>query len=403
MRCLAKNIAHVFVLAACLHVGAANAEAWQFIPTIYLTERYNDNINFSSSDEKSVLESQLRSRLSFSRLTEVSEVTGRLHANFSTYSKDDEFFTFSSHYRFTELSQWRMKGFFQRDTTARSIELVQSSVPDEEDLQLTPDDVDDGLVQIELRRNTVRLEPTIEYKLTERLTHGVSYKFDGVFYENNYVETGLFGYNQHSVGSSLAYGLSQRDGVVVGVAGSRFSSKSNANIVTDRLAIQVRYKRLLSELMQTELSIGTAKIVSESDVESSNGQSYFFNANILYNEKLNRIKLEIGRDVRPSGSGSLVEISNIRIDVRRRFLEKLSGSLRVRAFETKQSRKQARLASENTRYVANLDTSFSWEFNRWWGVEAGYSYRIRNEKNSTNDADGNSIFASVRYSKRASF
>ena len=389
------KIIQIALLGISLQPCIVNAEVWQFLPTVNLVERYNNNITFSSGTEKSVLESQLRSQFSFSRLSETSEVTGRLHANFSSYSKDDEFFTFKSRHKLSELSQWRLKGLFRRDSTTRSVELIQSG--ELNDAQSDLDDVDDGLVQIEVKRNRLRLEPSVSYKLTEWLAYGMSYKFDGVFYENNRVETGLFGYNQHTVSSFISYEVSRRDSAVLAVGGGRFSAKDNSNTVSDSLSIQVRYRHLLTELMKTELRFGTTKVSSEDD--DINYQNYLFKANASYKDRRNRIRLEIGRNIRPSGSGRLVEINNMRLDVGRKFREKLSGLMRVRVSETKKSG----LSTENTRYIANLETNFNWNLTLWWSVQAGYVYRIRNEINSTNDAESHSIYALVRYSKQTFF
>ena len=64
---------------------------WELTPSVAVEGRYEDNIYLSSKDPKEVGEILFRGVLGFGRKTEASSTVGRIHANISTFLKNEQF------------------------------------------------------------------------------------------------------------------------------------------------------------------------------------------------------------------------------------------------------------------------------------------------------------------------
>jgi len=377
------------VLTPCL----VKAEAWQIKPSVSLEERYNDNVYLSSAPLTSI-ESLLRGSIAFKRLTEVSEVTGQLHANFHSYYIDDKFSstndqlaTFYSHKKF-ELSQWKFNGLFRRDATTRTIETSQ--VVDEE---IT--DVDEGLISVELRRNSYSLNPGGSYQLDERSNLSVDYQFSGAFFENNTKGTGLYDYNQHALSLGYSRSLSELEGVGTSASISRYSAEENDNIVIHSQTLMAGYWRTFSEKIGGSVNAGVRHSSGTDDVSSFDQTGYILRLNIKYRTELNRIRASILHDLQPSGSGTLYKSSQLNIKARREFHPRLSGVFRFSVF----SNESIDSSSSSRWYYLHASPRIDWQLTRWWSIGGGLAFRVRETIDSTDDAESKAIFLTVRYSK----
>ena len=386
------------VFGALLAPSLAKAEAWQVRPSVMLEERYNDNFTLDSTSPVSSIESLLRGSLAFTRLTESSEVSGRLHAGVQSYYFSDEFHTSNNQYvtfyslKKLELSQWKFDSTFRRDSTTRSFNSTQDITQDSVD---GIGDVDEGFVSVELKRNTFRLNPGWNYQVDERSNLSMDYQFTGAFYENNRQGTELYDYNQHSLSLGYSRSLSEREGVGTTASFSRYSAADNENISIDSQTLKVGYWNSFSETTKGSISLGLRRSAGEDDVSDFDQLGYIFRLKLKYKTELNQISGTIVHDLEPSGSGTLYESTQLGLDVSRAIRPRLSAALNSSVY----TNDSIDSSSSDRWYYLSISSSLNWQMTRWWTVGGGLMYRVRERIESPDDADSKIIFLTVRYSK----
>jgi len=373
------------------------ADAFQIKPTVILEERFDNNRTMNSETKDPVYESVIKGNIAFSQRSATSNLTGSLHANVNTYYDDGEFSTNNNQFfrllwtKKSELVNWGLHGKYRRDTTVRSIEIDQASEDDQ-----VVEDFDAGLVQVEFRRNNLKLNPTSGIRINERTGVVFNYNFATVFYDDNVDGSGLFNYYQHRVSGGLLRELSERDSVVANAGAAKFWSEDNVDTTVDSYDLTAGYRRAFSKTSTGAVDVGFRhSSLSSSEQEfSNNGLLVRMSAN--YRFELSRIQLAAGHELKPSGSGSLIQVTHLNLKAKRKFRERVSGVMLLRAFE----RKSLKEESEEKKYYLIVEPRVSWRWTRWWAVGAGYKYRKRQEVDSPNDADSHSVFVSLRYSKK---
>ncbi len=402
-----KNIMHnnhyrfataMSIAVASLFPFLANAELWELTPRVTLEGRYDDNIRLTSAPHDTVTGALLKGNLEFSRLTEISKVSGRINAKYSDYSDDDEVntnntdvdFVLASYYK-TERSRWGLDGYYRRDTTLKRIEL--DDVVDDG----LGDDIDEGLVDVNIRRNNVLLTPSWEHSLSERTNLRFALNYRDVSYDKNRSGSGLFDYEQQGVSFGVFRRLSERDTFNISVGASQFESLDNANNEVDGYNLTVGYRRLFSETMSGSINAGINRNTQKSDVIASDVDidGYVLRLDLKSKTETTKYGLSIKHDVDPSGTGSVVESNQLKFDLHHRFTRRLSSSLLFRFIDNEN------VGSSNTketRYYI-IRPRMSWKLTRWWTLNGGYDYTFVERGKNANEVDSNAVSISLTHSK----
>jgi len=393
----------VVVTTALLLPGYSFAEKWLLSPNITLEERYDDNIRLTTGPHDAVTGTILKGSLGFSRLTENSDVTGRLRLDLSNYSGDDELSKelsknnknldlLLSSFSKTELTRWGFDGSFKSDTTLRNIDNT-------EDLGEELPDPDAGIVTVDIRRNALRLSPSLGYKFSERTGLNIGYSYLDVRYEDNPTGSGLFDYDENSISAGMSHGLTERDTINANLGFSSFQSPDNANNQADTYNLTVGFRRAFSEIMYGSIDIGVNYTEQKSDVYSLDSSGYILRLKLNRKTEQKRFNLNIKHDLAPSGTGYLTETSQLNLSVIHHFSKRLSGSLFTRY--TYRDRVNSQL--ENVNRYFSIRPRLSWKLDRWWTVAGGYQYRSNDSEGSGEKADSNAVFLSLTHNKPVTF
>lgn len=378
--------------------GHSYAELWRFTPSIALEGRYDDNIRLVTVPHDDVTGVVLRGNLGFSRLTERSGVTGRLHLDLSDYSGDEQVTNNNENihlgltsYVNTERTKLGFNGLYRRDTTLKRIGILEEPIDD----GLIDDDIDEGLVNVDIRRNRLRLAPYWRYNLTERTDLGLSYSYTDVWYDKNSVGSGLFDYDQHVVNVGVFRRLTERDTINAKVGVGRFESPDNSGNEVDSYSLTVGFKRQLSETTSGSINVGVNHSEQNSNVSSSETDGFVFRMNLNHKTELTRYKLSLMHDLHPSGSGNISEASQLRLRVTHNFSSRLSGLLGMRYIEEE----IIGVSQPDTRNYYAIEPGLSWKVTRWWTLAGGYNYRNSKRDSSVDAAESNAVYISLGYSK----
>lgn len=375
------------------------AEQWVFQPTVTLEERYDDNLTLTTGPHDDVIGTILRGILSFSRLSETGGIVGRIHADTSDYSGDDRidssktniFFTSRMNHN-TELSKLGFKISYKHDSTIRNID---TTIGEDTEEPVIDNDTDAGLVDFDIKRNTLKAEPTFFYQLNERSGLNLAYELTDVKYKDNISGSGLFDYDTHRVSAGYIYNLSERDAVSLTLSGSQYTSPDNNDNKVDSYEISAGYRRALTETTIGELILGVNESKQESSISSSDENGYVVRAKLERKTEQTNYLLEISHDLQPSGLGSVNETNEFDFRLLHGFSTRLKGILNMRyqqssGFDSNSSAKN---------HYAIIEPGLRWNVTRWWTLSGGLRFRKNKRISNIDTADSNAVYLSIGYSK----
>lgn len=375
---------------------AMSAE-WSVVPSIQLKEEYEDNIHFTTKTHGTVWGSAVSPSVQLVRTdpTSVAKVSARLR--FNRYSGDDirdrdvQYLTLSSR-KSTQRGRWALKGSFTRDTTLTTLEEAESDTADEEELA-DAEDIDEGLVQFEARRNRLVLEPSWSQNLTERMAFRLGYRLRDVYYSDA-EGTSLYDYQAHSLEVKLMRRVTELDRLGIMARYSEYrASEVNSEAGTSTLLASIDHA--FSETLRGIVEVGMQNTWSKEGALEDDTTGYTLDMRIT--KKLNQstnYRLELKHDVMPSGSGYVVQSDRFNIRFRSKITSKLTFLLSGKFFRNKSL--EASVMNVDRRYYS-IEPRLRRLLTRKWSVDGYYRYRYQKYDNAAASAQGNTVSLGVRY------
>jgi len=370
---------------------------WSVVPSIQLTEKYEDNIRLATKTHDTVWGSTVSPSVQLVRTTptSVAKVSARLR--FNRYSGDEvrdtdvQYLTLSSRNR-TPRGRWALKGSFKRDTTLTTLVEPESDTADEEELA-DAEDIDEGLVQVEVRRNQFDLDPSWSQNLTERMTLRLGYRLRDVYYSAA-EGTSLFGYQRHSLDVALMRQVTERDKLGITARYSEYRAPE-VNSKAGTSTLQASMDHAFSETLRGIVAVGLQNTSSMRGALEDEATGYTLDMRIT--KKINQstnYRLALKRDVLPSGAGRVVQSDRFNIRFSSKITPKLTFSLSGRFFRNKSL--EASATNVGRRYYS-IEPNLRWLLTRKWSVDGYYRYRYQKYDNAAASAQSNAVFFAVRY------
>jgi hypothetical protein len=375
---------------------AMSAE-WSVVPSIELREEYQDNIHLSSKTHDTVWGSALSPSVQFARTTPTSVSRASARFRFNRYSRDDprdtdvQYLTLSSRNRIPR-GRWALNGLFKRDTTLTTLEDAASDTSDEADLA-DAEDIDAGLVQVEVRRNRFDLDPSWSRNLTERMTLQLGYRFRDVYYSSA-EGTSLYDYRRHSLEVALMQQVTERYRHGITVRYSEYRAPE-VNSEADTSTILASMDYAFSETLRGIVALGMQNTSSMRDAIVDEATGYTLNMRLT--KKINQstnYRLELNHDVLPSGAGRVVQSDRFNIRFRNKITSKLTFLLSGRFFRNKSL--EASATYVDRRYYS-IEPGLRRLLTRKWSVDGSYRYRYQKYDDASASAQSNAVFVGVRY------
>lgn len=374
----------------------ALAGAWEVRPEVSATVGYDSNRGLSSENPVETGVGGIAGGLSLARSAERYKVQGIARIEYLAYTadqlrnRDNQLFSLKGYYLWDRAAV-RPRFYWKRDSLLRSIALVT----DPGDPSIDPtDSVDDALLRRDIRRNRLRIELPLEYKLTERALLGAEYAFRTTLYEDVPVGTSLFDFREHRVGATYQYGLTPRNTLGVRVQTTYYDSDRGRNATNYELLGEYRYK--LSETSVLRITAGGRH--TEAKIEGVDRSDTGFVAEIGIRQRLDRIRYAFQYEHRlyPSGTATLVETDQVLGKVFYPLTERWGIGARFRWFDT--NRLDSKPSRANRQYL-DLRPTLSYQWTPELAMDFFYRYRWQDRKDLDATADSHAVFVSIRWSK----
>ncbi len=389
--------ASVFVLFP----GQASAQQWLFTPEIELAAHHVDNPRLDEEgDADAITGGLVDAGLAFRRNTQTSSVLLRPRVALYRYTdapdEDSEayFLDFNAN-RETQRSAWRIGANYRQQQVFRG----ETTSADFSDIGVD-DDVQTGTGRTFVRRqrDLWSLSPGATFELSQLTSLEVDLGYLDVRYDSEELGEAV-DYNNSRADVFLVRALSAHSDIGIGVFASRYDPQ-RVDRETDSAGARVRYQQEISDISGFSVDIGVqeSQTPSFADPASEISETSFL-WNVGYDRQLEvtRWRFDIGRQVTPSGSGTLVERDLYRAVMYRQLKPRWNLQLSGVVMNT-DSVAQEDLITSNARDYIQGRASLAYQVTRNWTVEGLYSFTHQDFEDIPGDAQEHELRLSFVYS-----
>lgn len=375
------------LLAVLVWPFPSSSGQWYDEPTVTARLGFDDNVRFTAKKEESSFSQKLSAKTGLGYRTEVTDIKLGVRADVQRYSEesdldtDDQYLDLNAKHR-TGHNLFGLNGRFIRDTSRTS------------ELETT------GRVQRSKRRLSSFLNPTWTRTLDERNSVRLDYTHNKVIYQDSN-QTGLLDYRSHAARGALFHDLDELTQLSATFTYTHYRvPKSNSE--ADDYGFQVGVTRALSETVQGSLVAGGRETTSKVRDDARNtirDTNYGLLLSASLEKRLERTIVRGGvlRELRPTGSGRLIDSRSASIDVRHRLSERLTFFLDTSVFRNETNNDSFNQVDDEQRTYFSTEPKLRWRFTRWWDVVGSYRYRYQKLDGSGTSADSNAVFLYVTY------
>jgi hypothetical protein len=378
--------------------GIAHADEWSATPSLQVRGQYDDNINLSVASPISVWGASVSPLLDLRKRTATSDygLGGRLI--FNRYSDDSvrdtniQMLTFTGRSS-TRLSRFGLAGSYRRDTIITTVTDEQDDDVDDADGIPDAGDVDVDLVRTQVRRNRLALRPSWTRVLNRTMSLRLGYSLNDTSYSDD-AGTSLVDFRRHGLNAALLHDITQRDRLNVGVAVSTYEAPDRGT-ETDDYTVTAGMTHEFSSLLSGELSVGIGSATTTLNDQEVESNDTSINASLVKKQtEQTTYRVFLGRDLYPSGAGTLVQSDHLRANLSHRVSPKLSLSVWATAFR---NRSLDFFSATTDRTYYNVEPSFRWSLTRLWSLDGSYRYRWQKYEDQEDSAASNAVFLAVNY------
>lgn len=359
---------------------------WFLEPSLTVRGEVNSNLTLTTFDHDPAYGHWISPGAKFGGSTEALEVSGRLAADFVRYyggqdtSITNLYFPISTKYK-TEKDIFGFDGGFTRDNTLMG-ELRQT-----------------GVVLSFTQRNQWTLSPSWTHNITEKLSAMGMYTFYDTRYDNG-LRLGLADYTLHVGSTGMSYQLTERDQLQINAVAVRFNA-SDLRLSSTIVGPQFTYAHTFSETLSGSISGGPRHVSSSINTPvgslSDGVWVWIFSSSLEKRWDDWRIKVDIGREISPSGFGLLLRTDKLSLEVSHQLTERLTASmagLYAIADGVKTKAVPAIFPENRLLYVT---PKLSWRLSEWWTADITYTYAQRDLPSASLTALGNSATIMFTY------
>ena len=374
-----------------LHVpGTAAAQEWRLQPEIRVGGEYDDNARLRADDENIFEIDGYIVEGSAGIAYETQRTLFQLTPRARTRQYGEEEIDVDSDDQFLDLD-WRhdtLKGSFGLDANYARESIRTAERADIDDIDLDdPDDIPTdatGIVFSNQRRERLRVVPNWNYNITERTFVQADFAYTDTSYGDEAFAQ-LRDYTDMRFTAGLGRQLTQRTRGYFGASFRQFESDSGNEV--DGIGAGIGIETDVSETTLVRAEVGAER--TEHNLTGEEDTNVVGNISIIRRLETTRLLAQDRRNVSAGGSGRVTERDTFNFKADRRFTERVSGALGVRAYQTAGIGAQAATIEERdySEFYAELVVALS----RSFSLDAEYRHARIDRSGDEGSANSNSV------------
>ena len=395
--CLKIFRSAIVILSCLLAATGAQAAESKLIPEISIKQTYNDNINFSTTEEKNDLILTVTPILRWNSQTEKTGITANAEMDVIRYGKE---------HNLDEVNQKYSLGYDFRATELLGLNLNGSLI---KDTTLDTEMEETGLVLKRSNRDFYNIKPGLSWYMTEKSQLNLTCAYTSAEY-------GASGYSDYDIYDGtleLVHTLSKEGATVSAQGGYTGYDYETSNVDNYRLYLGfsypftqklkltawagARYTKSEYELAEWELVYwpGTSiikdyRIVKKTESDRNWGGLGYLALTRAFTD--GSVSVSINRDITSSGLGETIERDRATLDIDYRFTQFITGR-----FNGSLSRSKSESEYKDTdQELCHLRPSLHWQIAERVLAELAYQYSKIEYKKTDTHADRNIIFLRFR-------
>jgi hypothetical protein len=307
--------------------------------------------------------------------------------------RTEQFFDFSTVHRPTERTSYDLVGRYSREDAVRT-ELGGAEFDD-----FDPEDPTDGsatgVVAGDEARTRVQLRPGFNHQWSELTGITVGALAEAIRYSSDFEDRTE--YDFYELGAQLSRQHTPRTRFAAGPVVSRYETRDDRN-TTDDYGLEFTAEHRWSEVTRFVGGLW----VRRSDVELADGfatltetqTNYGTDLTWIRSTELGRLRLNIGRTLRPSSSGNMVAQDQLRVQYDHDFSERLTMRTALRASSQESV---GSFTGGNDRDYARGEVGLTWMLTPTMFVGGRYAYTWREFERDGTSADNHVVVISFGY------
>ncbi|MBK8161677.1 MAG: outer membrane beta-barrel protein [Gammaproteobacteria bacterium] len=400
----AANLVRIATTAMCavlilvLQTGVSGADEWSLTPSVQLRNQYDDNIFLSVDDPVSTWGGSLSPLIDLRKRTTTGFLGIGARLIFNRYATDEirdtniQLLTISGRSA-TQLSRYNLTGSYRRDTTIATVSAAPEDDDEEDGQAVDAPDVDAGLVETQVRRNRLSLRPSWTYSLARLTSLRLSYSLNSTNYSDD-AGTSLEDYRRYRISAAITHRLTQGDQLSVNVGAGTYKSPDRGS-ETDDYSLSVGLSHNYSPLLRGNVTVGVrSSTTTFNDVEDDSTGGSLTASLVKKSTELTTYRFQAGRNLYPSGAGTLVLSDHLQA----RVLHQISPVLSFSLFANVQKNSSPDFFSGSVdRLYYDIEPGFRYLLTRLWSIDGSYRYRWQEYEDRADSADSNAVFVAINY------
>jgi hypothetical protein len=371
--CLKIFHSAIVILSCLLAATGAQAAESKLIPEISIKQTYNDNINFSTTEEKNDLILTVTPILRWNSQTERTGITANAEMDVIRYGKE---------HNLDEVNQKYSLGYDFRATELLGLNLNGSLI---KDTTLDTEMEETGLVLKRTKRHFYHIKPGLSWYMGEKTLLNLTCAYTSAEYE----ASGYSDYDIYDGTLELVHTLSKEGATVSAQGGYTHSDYETSNVDNYRLYLGLSYP--FTQKLKLTAWAGARYTKSEYEVaETESDGNWGWLGYLSLNRTIENgsVSVSINRDISPSGVGETIERDRATMDINYRFTQFITGR-----FNGSLSRSRSESEYRDTdQELYHLRSSLSWQIAERVLAELSYQYSRTEYEKSDRHADRNIIF-----------
>ncbi|MBV1907498.1 MAG: outer membrane beta-barrel protein [Pseudomonadales bacterium] len=391
---------------------------WGITPSAQLQTEYDDNVRMSTDNANDAFITTATGQVRLQRITETSAISATAGLSFLKYSgvnnlddQDMQFLDLNLSKK-QERAQFRLNGSYRRDLMLRRSSFIQgvddllSNSDPQEDTEIIPDDLeeipdlDDAATRLQIRRERVRVQPSVRWQFSERLNGNIAISHSSLSYGRAAQLVGLRDNNSQTGKLTLSRRMSDKNTLSVSTSIRLFDPDRNAKSQNYELRTILNHQYSERSQIGVQIGVRRTKVDASANRPSSKDTGFTFRVNGSRSYQRTHVRASAERSILPNSFGQLVEADRLSLGVTHKISARADLLLDTRAYTT-DSGSSSNTDDGQKRKFLQLSPTIQYRLTPTFNMNLAYKYtwvdRAQNTFTTPGSASGSSLALALSY------